>query len=464
MVDFRNVIAKLPDATEGDITFTLAAVDKYDQAPAAPISLALSVTPFKMDLSDALAEVWEGDEAFSMKLTYNGGDPDANLQIRKTNERGTDDPVTATFTPTGNEYEYTVNITTTCGEALTIFAKEKQGTRKTDAKTITCVKIPTVTVLDADVWATKAYVTIQDAQDNTKYYGTESLLCSTDGVSFNKTLTPVGSGNLMLIEGLTPGTEYTLTARNPKDPTNTSRKLAPITFTTEAATQIPNGNLDADVTNAGNNNYVFSGWGTNNAMTTSQGIDAEYCRVSLTKQTDDAHSGKAARISTQGWGSGNSAAGDISKVKYIDAGLLHLGATRQQRPDGYSDTSGPISTEDLDCGIDFTSRPSSISFWYKYEPKDESDHGVANAFVYDASGNVIASGSINLGSQSNYIDRNIELNYISGAGKAAKIYISFLSTYDSSFLTKNKLTLPTFATGTESYGSRLYIDDVTLNY
>ena len=88
--------------------------------------------------------------------------------------------------------------------------------------------------------------------------------------------------------------------------------------------------------------------------------------------------------------------------------------------------------------------------------------------MYDAAGNVLAEGSVELGSQNDYTEKNISFNYGANAGKAARIYICFLSTVVENSLKKDKnwITPPPFGDlgRGEWAGSTLYIDDVTLNY
>jgi len=163
------------------------------------------------------------------------------------------------------------------------------------------------------------------------------------------------------------------------------------------------------------------------------------------------------------------------KCKYTDAGLLHLGSTRATRPSGYSendnktnDTSaGPITTSDLDCGIAFSSRPSSLSFWYKYSPKNSSDKGLAEIIISSANG-TIASQTIYLDASASYQQKSITFDYPLGTSKAMKIYVKFMSSYDMEYLkrTNDNFSGPGFGNldrGTYM-GSQLYIDDIELIY
>ncbi len=282
-------------------------------------------------------------------------------------------------------------------------------------------------------------------------------------------------------KGLTPGTAYSVKA---DEGTDASTALAPCKFTTETALQLPNASFeDWCVTETGAHwelRYPAATaescvWGTNNYMTTHPVYPTAikngyaYDCISGTKPVTGRSSGQAACISTQGWGPQNSALFGVNGVcDFIDPGLLHLGDTRNARPAGYTGRSGPLNTDDLNCGYAFASRPSAVQFWFKYEAKNSADHGVAIAKVYDSLGREIASGQLELGSQSAWTQKSIPLTYAFGAPKAAKIYVCFMSTNVADALTKNSSWLngPGFANTSrgEYSGSRLYIDDINLSY
>lgn len=282
------------------------------------------------------------------------------------------------------------------------------------------------------------------------------------------------------IKGLKAGTSYKVRATDG----SAAGSINTASATTERALQIPNGNLDAATTTNGSeskwSNVVFEGWGTNNAMTTSQGGNFAYVRISGTIGTTDAVSGNAALIRTVGWGSGNTAigsSGTSGDCKYTDPGLLHLGATRTARPVGYGSddnksngsSAGPVSTDDLDCGIAFASRPSSLVFQYKYSPKNSADRGYAEISVIDALGRKIVTKTLLLQASSSWQTARLDLEYPIGALKASKLYVKFLSSYDMEYFKRTDANFsgPGFGgnLGKGTFmGSQLYIDEITLAY
>lgn len=78
----------------------------------------------------------------------------------------------------------------------------------------------------------------------------------------------------------------------------------------------------------------------------------------------------------------------------------------------------------------------------------------------------LPAATLNLDPASAYTEKTIALNYPAGAAKGAKLYIKFLSTNDSGFLTKSSdnLSFGSISRSSKHIGSQLYIDDITLNY
>lgn len=461
------------NGADNNSKFTLVVGDKNGKL-SETVDLTIVSTPINLGLSDGVYYV--GDTYITFTLTYNGNDPAQDVKVEYQNTRGTWSALSPVYEETSKGvYTATAAIPAT---TATINLRAN-ATNATGVEQATLAVTPTPIVFYdgksyVNAFSNFAYIPVSIGNDSdtellAQLMGNAKVYVSTDGNNFTVATTEADINNKTLkVTGLTPGAEYTFKILNPvKDLDHvTAYELA-----TEETAQIENGNLDADVTttNYGTNASLvqFPTWGTNNPMTSSQGANIGYCRNSGTLQTDDAHSGKAALLRTTGWGSGNTAGGAASIVKYFDAGLLHLGASRSERPDGYSNTNGSLETSDLDCGIAFESRPKSISFWYKYTPKNSSDAGQAFIALYDASGNAIYSETISLGAATAYTQKTVEPSYDHNTPKAAKLYIRFMSTADSSFFTKNStnFSFPTFAIGsTPAIGSQLYIDDIVLNY
>ncbi len=508
VVDFQDIVANLANDTEGTIKFTLTAIDKYDQVCDAPVTLTLEVTPLTLELSGVPAEVWEGEESFTITVKYNGGNPDSKLQVLRQNTRGTYDSVPATFTTTSEDNVYTVNVNPTeaWGSDIVILVSEKEGSKKkSEQYTIEYVKMPSITVTEGSTWATKAYVTIRDNIDGT-YYCPDNLTYSINGVDFDQNMTSAGDGKQMLISGLDSSTTYEITVSNPLYPTDADRALNKITFTTEAATQLPDAGFDEwTSTKLGDYQYLWkvndgSVWGTLNDLTTSthgsgSGNGASYggaaykatsgtipangrstqssasggligttvhgdghTQGNATLHSDKQHSGSnAALIRTVGWGNGNNAPSAVTSgtCDNFTPGELYLG-----KYDGNS----------ANYGYDFASRPTSLSFYYHYDvvTSGNGDYGTAEISVYDTDGNVIASATQNLTEQSDYTQVTMNLDYATTSKKAAKISVIFKSSGNGSVLANNTTYVRRPGTnntsGGEYVGSELYIDEVTLNY
>ncbi|MDE5655741.1 MAG: PCMD domain-containing protein, partial [Muribaculaceae bacterium] len=473
IVDFSAVLNHIGYLESGanESVFTIEVVDRFNKVCEQTVSLTVNVEKLELTLSNPETLMMEDDE-LALTMDYNGFDAEKNVKFQYYNQRGTWTGLSVkSITPVARSSKSYRVVLTVPADDKDLSVRAVSGNTESATLDVKRTEPPfKLACNENDVFATRALLSVSgDNESPAELAAKAKLLLSTDGgASYSEYTSLTQDGGNLNLSGLEHNTVYT--ARIVID----GMQSRAITFTTEEKLAIPYGNLDAPVSNDGSGskweNVVFDGWGTNNPMTTSQGGNFAYCRISGTKQTDDAHNGKAARIRTHGWGSGNSALGSMNGAcKYIDAGLLHLGSSRTSRPDGFGSISGPLSTDDLDCGIEFASRPSAVSFWYKYSPKNSEDKGSAKAVVYDASGNIIAEGSLALDKADQYGEISIPLNYSAGSAKAAKIYICFMSTNNENALKKDKnwLTPPPFGgdLGRGEYsGSTLFIDEVTLNY
>lgn len=491
VIDFSKIASELT-YTEGASNvnrFTVFVKDKFTKV-CEPVTLEIIIDKLELTLSDAFWK--EGSDYLTATLGYSGPSIKDNVVVQYKNNRGT--WTTADYTATlsraaDDKYFLNVSLGNDVAETTELRAIYKN---KTTSNIVTVQPAPrelTLSCSPADMWATHATVNFTSSTaeyTSEQLAATATVLISADGGDWTEaTVERTSSSPAVNIKGLSPGKTYQVKACIGG---NLDRDSKAITITTEAATQLPNSGFeDWSISGSGNNWELLvpggDAWGTNNPMTTSQGSNYAYCRISGTisveiaksKESNNdasAHSGSnAALLRTVGWGSGNSATGsggNSGATKYIDAGLLHLGSSRSNRPDGYGDRTGTLSTDDLNCGLAFESRPSALTFWYRYIPKNSSDKGLAEVTVYDASGNAIASNKVELGSTASYTQATVSLPYPASCPKGSKIYVKFLSTNSESFLTKSNdnLSGPGFANLSRGkfQGSQLYIDDLVLSY
>lgn len=460
-LDFSNVVSHIAyvDGGSNMTEINFVAKDKVMKS-SEPVALQIEIEKLGLDIVSVEALELDATE-LTFELAYNGADVnDVVFQLR--NDRNTwsnVDPVSVTaLSRAGETYrvvlpvpaEGAVEFRALCGDLST----EGRIVKRSSVR---------LTVDENDVFATHATLGVSDSE--------AKLYLSENGTDFVEYAFTAGAGKTLAVNGLKAGTTYTARAQ-------VDDVVSPvISFTTETAAQIPNGNMDAEVaTERLGRATVFSSyiyknvyaapWGTNNEMTTKDGAYFVYVRPNTAYPTTDSHSGSATVLRTSAWGSGTTAAGAISVLYHIDAGMLHLGANRGTRPDGYGDVTGCLSTDDLDCGMEFGSRPSSLSFWYKYSPKNSADRGYAEIWVKDAAGNTLAGNVMDLGAVGEYTQVTLPLTYAAGAPKGAKIYVKFLSSNDEQFLTNNdsNLAYQLATSGNPHYGSVLYVDDIELNY
>lgn len=115
-------------------------------------------------------------------------------------------------------------------------------------------------------------------------------------------------------------------------------------------------------------------------------------------------------------------------------------------------------------GHAFASRPSKLSFYYKYSQKN-SEHFYVNAWVKDADGNIIATAQETEGPASdNWKNHQIPFNYTVVNKKAASIFVLFRSCTGEGEVTVGK----SIDLGEESFeahiGSMFKIDELELIY
>lgn len=168
---------------------------------------------------------------------------------------------------------------------------------------------------------------------------------------------------------------------------------------------------------------------------------------------------RSALIYTSGHGGGYASTGQVLYSESAFAGSLFIGQ--------YSWTG---KNEDIKTGHNFTVRPTSLKFYYKYIPKNSDEFKVYIELRNDDE--IIGYGEFipeTISSETNWIEAKVFLDYIEQLKEATSIYVQFLSTTKTSFSSddfdKNKsITFPVMGNWNAHIGSMLYIDDISLVY
>lgn len=206
-------------------------------------------------------------------------------------------------------------------------------------------------------------------------------------------------------------------------------------------------------------NASSSWWATNNDKaqggTYALGIWYEGCFASCVSYTEDAHGGtKAALMYLSGCGDG-----------YANTAGTYVGGAMV----------GSLFIGTYDSGIvqghDFDSRPTSMSFWYKYKPYNSDAFKVVVSLKNGDK--EIATGVYEPAAyseeDSEYGHATVDFNYLEPYEKATSICVQFLasnktSLSQSDFDMGTTITYPVIGDWTVHMGSILKIDDISLAF
>lgn len=467
VVDLTDVLSHLTVTAAGatDSKFSFTVTDRYTKT-SEPVELTVSVVKLNLAITGHEPLLYDADNV-DLHVAYNGSNLADNVTFQTKNARGTWDAVEVNSVTADGDDAYTVNLKlpARADKALTFRAVAKTGLTSAEVEVPVVEPNVTLEANDNNTFATYAIVKASgEATEGMAFeYSTDGGATYTASTSATRVASRARSGEMAVkVAGLPAGKTVMIRVN---DADHASR---PVTVTTEAATQLPNSNLETWEITASESNWerwAIEGWATYNNMTTmTSGTrhNTAYVSRSGAAQSTDAHSGSyAAELRTIGWGAGNGAYGSISSSnpKYINKGLLYLGTS----PTDYSALDQQVVK-----GVDFASRPSALKFWYKYAKKNSADYGGATIWVKDAAGNIIASGTADNLSEGSYTQVTVPLTYALDVQKAATIYVEFASSNHPNWDTRSKdwFSVPGFGNMSDGkfQGSQLFIDDIELIY
>ena len=389
------------------------------------------------------------------------------------------------FVPAGKDYTLTLSGTNTLNEAKSN-SWELKDVLVANRYTLNCnPDLPSFTLpeqMEGDVWSTFIYITPMTAANmSSKPEMTEKVLAnivyeaSADGINWIQAINDNGK---TVIKGLVANNQYTIRSRFGSIICTNSQQV-----TMESAEQLENGNFESvwnkKEINGGNGSwsrplycYYLPGWNTRNERTTKGGESAtgvgygvwwRWCSGTV-PTADSSKDANAVEISTLAFYN-KKVSGTWSRDEVYtytrDNGTAYAGYLFTGTFDKNTDT--------YTLGIQHESRPTSISFDYKYSPVI-NDKCLAYAKVYNADKKEIASTiEFNSSGQEEYTAQTLKFEYNKEhmQSKAKYITVFFQSGYDT---TISNMHRENGGYGSSPFGedrvvgSILKIDNVVLNY
>ncbi|MDE7387581.1 MAG: DUF4493 domain-containing protein, partial [Muribaculaceae bacterium] len=490
VVDLTNVLSNIKyiNGFDNKSSFTLTVTDKLSQTAAEPVVLTVDLDKLQLDIAESAPVLYYSPTA-TVGIDYNGADVDNRVALQYLNRFGTWVDLTTESIEAASRAlnRYTVTVSglpddDVYGEAavtLRALAKNKAGATilTSNELPITRTPVPSIKVEPGDVFTSRAAASLRyGAHALSDYISRARVELSTDGGKTFEPYTYSVDGNDIKFDGLTPATDYVARVTVDDLPSRLS------SFTTEAEKSLDeyNGNMEGWYNeNAPHSQTTGFGadairwyakaqgdddfWATRNALTTStsSGPTPNYVSYSGTRSAAG-RTGLAAEISTMGYGEGSTYTGSGGNCKHKAAGMLFIG----------SHSAANETTETIEYGRPWTSRPSSFSFAYKYAPYNNESFR-AYIVVENRDNGVVELGRgefVSGEAKTGFVDQTVDIEYTVTDMKATHLYIVFVSStleaIDAPAVKNVNGSKGMFQGYTDArrIGSVLTVDDIKLNY
>ncbi len=502
LIDFTNLISHIKAASDGNntSTFTLQVKDKYSKVCEQAVTMTVTLTPLELSLTSIGKQTF-GSGTCDLTVKYNGEDFAKNVSFQAKNKSGfmQDCPMTNIKNNGDGTYSLTLTGLPNVDDANEVNIRYK-GTAKKGFTISTEDFSYSLSYNEGEVWAKQATIGISGTADAAQKsivakYATFYIGTTSGSLSAAKNVTRDEANGTVTISGLTAGTKYYVAAKL----TSVSASCDEISFTTEAATAVPNGGLDelTAVSNLTNREiqqggqwtsgwqllkYSYetynvsepTGWATTNAKTACESAKTKntwFFAPSVYNTTSDALSGNAMVIRNIGWdlngevprlstnGTNTPYSKNTPSIANTAAGKMFLGS--------YSFDG---TTETYNQGVAFTSRPASLSLATKYvqDSQDTNETGIVKVELLNGS-ETIGSGEQNITASSSWKTVTVPITYSVKNKKATtlRIFITSSSHYDNSSMAnetnniqKTKITEYT----QKAIGAVLTVDNLTFAY
>ena len=476
-IDLTNILPKLA-VSGGNSThkFTISVVDKIGRTCDA-VELTVEAPKPILTISNP-ADLYYGDTQAEFDFTYNGKNLADKVKFKATNAMGVfgDCTIAEVTSKGGNLYRVKINIPESEDD---VNLKAIYNTTESDV--VTLKRLVQVVANDYDVWATKAAITLAPSRMKDKVTS-----IALNGTSRSETFDAVGK---CTFTGLTANTTYNAVV------TMDNGLTYPVSFTTEEAKAVPNGDFEDLVVTIDNvtmnqgskynylgasyqNTQTFTiseptGWTSINDQTCIKATQNSWFAVPSTYNTTLAwdsyrsfglshevpavYDGLAAQsgsnamvVRNVGWDANGTAPsnGSYGTKKYCP-----------NIPTVAKVSAGQLSLDDNT----FTVRPASLQGYYKYsrDGQDASEKSVVTVTLLNG-GAEIGRGSIELDAADAYTLFSVPVTYSVTNKKADELKIMITSSNRAARLIKVSDHLG--EREASKYGAILTVDNLTFSY
>ncbi len=496
-IDFIPMVSHLQIAENGDADhiFTISARDINGKVSDEPVTFTIHNTPVELNIGD-VNDIILGSTNINIPLQFNGKDI-SQLQVMRLESTSTWTPLSyEVLSNSGTTYNLQAQLPEGATQAQTIKVTYK-GVKESEEKNVN-VSVPTYRLVanDYDVWSNRASLHV--VADESTYQETIEkyiTIYKQNGSEWEK-INCTAQAGVYNITGLNAGTSYNLkgSCLADKSDLETSNLLQ---ITTETALSLPNGEFEewttlySETINKGGRYGKVAGWQQETATVTSSDpvgwssvnpktvptspqTKNTWYMVPSTMQTTGVN-GNGVLLRNVAWDNAGGTPpeghwGFLTEslesltpptIQNRSAGKLFLGTYN------YDHAS---ATETYNEGIEFASRPSKLTGYYKYTASGNDANGVVTVVVeYRGNGETItlASNEIALTPTTTFTAFEVPVTYTNTTHKATHLKVMFTSSNHASYnQAEESAQISTVDNRSQaiSVGSELYIDNIRLEY
>jgi len=472
-------------------TFTLEVIDCLMRINR-PVNINVNTLPVNMSVVET-SPVCIGVNVADIIIEAPDADPLSHLSVKMQADDGSEQPLAIeSLTPGVTAGTWRVRIIVPDGDSPVTLRLYYDNLLK---DTVTLNRVAPAYSIAVDPYAKSVAIKIMPEDESLTEVLTERLTFFINGNAIPTFSRNPVTGIISLI-GLEPSTTYTLGTGISDRPSS-----APVSFTTEAVRELPNGDFEetkhtidiksmlsgglysqtfAEIYNKQNtasfDYHTPTQWANTNAKTfnaDSRNHNTWYMQPSVITVNEAMSGDLAVELRSVAFDPDGEAippylqesrpfvsySRNIPDISYRAAGRLFLGS--------YS--FNPITvSETVTEGIPFTSRPRALNGFYRYLPSRNQlgDVGAVSVELRDAAGNVIGGGKASLATATSFTAFNVPISYNAFGVKAATLRVMVTSSDVAIGIESENAAITTYSdpVTASSTGSSLFIDNFTLAY